>query len=374
MQTLAQPVAADSAYAPSARTPTAESSVPVASTGEAADTESGTRFWNRVLAPYKRANDKVAWFQLITTGALFGLFWWLMLRSLSTGPYWVTLLWGVPAAFMSIRLFIFQHDCGHGSFFSKRKVNQRVGAVLGVLTFTPFSYWKRTHAIHHASSGNLDVREYGDVVTLTVREYLDRSKLGRFAYRLYRSMPIMLLLGPLYQFLIKHRMPYDVPASWKREWRSIIFNNLALTGILVLCWQTIGIGSYLKVQIPITLIAGTMGIWLFYVQHQFEDTYWEHEEEWNYQTAGLKGSSFYDLPAWLHYMTGNIGYHHIHHLSSLIPNYQLARCMHEVPELQQVTRLTLWQSFKTARLKLWDEDSRQLVSFRQMRKSSAATG
>ncbi len=364
MQTSAVPTAAEptakelAAVEPAPSKPTAVESPP---------TESSAKFWGRILAPYKQADDRKAWFQLSTTALLFAVFWGLMLRSLSTSPYWVTLLLGIPAAGMSIRLFIFQHDCGHGSFFRKRKLNQRVGGLLGVLTFTPFSYWKRTHAIHHASSGNLDVREFGDVVTLTVSEYRRRSKLGRMAYRMYRSMVVLLLIGPGYQFLLKHRLPYDVPASWKREWRSILFNNLALAAVLLLCWRTIGIGTYLMVQIPITLIAGLAGIWLFYVQHQFVDTYWEYEEEWDIHAAGLQGSSFYDLPAWLHWLTGNIGYHHIHHLSSSIPNYNLAHCMREVPEVGQVTRLTLWQSFKTARLKLWDEDSHKLVTFRQLR-------
>ena len=322
--------------------------------------------WDRVLAPYKKADNRIALAQLFSSALLFAALWYAMYRSLE-GPYWITLLLAVPAAGMSIRLFIFQHDCGHGSFFSSRAANNAVGAVLGVVTFTPYVYWRRTHAIHHATSGNLDRREFGDVRTLTVAEYLALPWYRRLGYRLYRNLIVMFLVGPAYQFLFKHRFPFDIPLGWRREWRSILANNLALAGILYLCSQTIGIGSYLLIQIPITLISGSIGIWLFYVQHQFEDTYWEGRQGWDFHAAGIEGSSFYDLPKFLHWFTGNIGYHHIHHLSSLIPNYRLAKCMREVPELAHVTRLTIRESLRCARLKLWDEQGRRLVGFRELR-------
>jgi len=332
------------------------------------ETESNTtgQEWNRRLAPYARAQDGRAWFQLLSTGALFALNWYLMLKSLS-GPYWVTLLLALPAAGFSIRLFIFQHDCGHGSFFRSMNLNHWVGRVLGVLTLMPYWYWRRTHAVHHATSGDLDHRSFGDVEVLTVDEYLGKSRWGRLGYRLYRNPLILIGLGPAYQFLLKHRFPFDIPRTWKREWMSVMGTNLVLALIVFLCWKTIGLGALLKVQLPITLVSGSLGIWLFYVQHQFEDTYWRDNPEWEFHRAGIEGSSYYDLPKVLHWFTGNIGYHHIHHLASRIPNYRLAECFREVPELVHVTRLTILESLRCARLHLWDEESRRLVSFRHLR-------
>lgn len=323
--------------------------------------------WNRRLAPYARAQDGRAWFQLLSTTALFALNWYLMLRSLA-GPYWVTLLLALPAAGFSIRMFIFQHDCGHGSFFQSMRLNHAVGRVLGVLTLMPYWYWRRTHAIHHATSGDLDHRSFGDVEVWTVDEYLGKSRWGRLGYRLYRNPFILIGLGPAYQFLLKHRFPYDIPRAWKREWLSVMGTNLALAAIVVVAWQTIGLAALLKVQLPITLVSGSLGIWLFYIQHQFEDTYWRENPEWEFHRAGIEGSSYYDLPRVLHWFTGNIGYHHIHHLASRIPNYRLAECFREVPELAHVTRLTILGSLRCARLHLWDEQGRRLVSFRQLRR------
>jgi omega-6 fatty acid desaturase (delta-12 desaturase) len=319
------------------------------------------------LAPYARAQDGRAWFQLLSTTALFALNWYLMLRSLA-GPYWVTLLLALPAAGFSIRMFIFQHDCGHGSFFQSMRLNHAVGRVLGVLTLMPYWYWRRTHAIHHATSGDLDHRSFGDVEVWTVDEYLGKSRWGRLGYRLYRNPFILIGLGPAYQFLLKHRFPYDIPRAWKREWLSVMGTNLALAAIVVVAWQTIGLAALLKVQLPITLVSGSLGIWLFYIQHQFEDTYWRENPEWEFHRAGIEGSSYYDLPRVLHWFTGNIGYHHIHHLASRIPNYRLAECFREVPELAHVTRLTILGSLRCARLHLWDEQGRRLVSFRQLRR------
>ena len=343
---------------------------PVAEPAAIPSSAASSRTWDQILGPYKKPDNRRAWFQLLTTGALFALGWTLMLLSLS-GPYWLTLLLAIPTAGLSIRLFIFQHDCGHGSFFSSRRANNWVGSVLGVITFTPYTYWRRTHSIHHATSGNLDRREFGELDTLTVREYLSRSWIKRLGYRLYRSMFVLLLIGPVWQFVLKHRLPLDAPFEWKGEWRGVMLSNLALAGVILVAWQTIGVGSYLMVQLPITIIAGALGIWLFYIQHQFEDTYWEGRERWSFHLAGIEGSSFYDLPAVLHWFTGNIGYHHVHHLSSKIPNYRLADCMRENPELQHVTRMNIRESLRCARLKLWDEDSRKLIGFRELRSLAA---
>jgi len=285
-----------------------------------------SRYWNRLLSKYAVANNGKATFQLITTAALFVLCWYLMFLSLR-GPYWGTLLLTLPTVGMLMRLFIFQHDCGHGSFFASTRANNLVGALIGVVTLTPYGYWRRTHAIHHATSGNLDRREFGDVDTITVREYLALSFWSRLGYRLYRHPFVLFVLGGPYQFLLKHRFPFDMPASWKKEWNSVMGTNVAIAAVVLLAWQLIGLQRFLLVQGPIILSMGCVGIWLFYVQHQFEDTYWRKNPEWNFHRAAMEGSSFYDLPRILHWFTGNIGYHQIHHLASRIPNYNLSACL-----------------------------------------------
>ena len=322
------------------------------------------REWNRLLAPYKRSHRGRALSQLLTSAAPFVLCWGATAWAFRAGLYWLMVPFVLLAAGFFLRLFIIQHDCGHGAFFRSQRANNWLGAVIGVATFFPYGYWRRTHAIHHATHGNLDRREFGDVVTLTVREYRERGPWGRFGYRLYRNPFVLFALGPLYQFVIKHRFPFDIPWTWKREWASVLWTDLAILGVFGglswgLGWQTV-----LATQLAIVMVAGGVGIWLFYVQHQFEDAYWDDEDEWDFYRAGAHGSSFYDLPQWLHWFTGNIGYHHIHHLSSRIPNYRLRECFEENPELQRVTRLTLTGSLACARLRLWDEESREMVSFR----------
>jgi len=333
---------------------------------EVADQMAAARYWNKLLAPYSKADNRKAWFQVATTGLLFAATWLLMLWSLDVS-YWLTLLLALPAAGLQIRLFIFQHDCGHGSFFGSTKLNNALGGIIGVLMLTPYHYWQRTHAIHHATAGDLDRRSFGDVETLTVNEYLALSRWRRVGYRLYRNPFVLFLLGPIFQFIIKHRLPLDVPRSWKRERASVLKTNLALLAILIVAWLTIGIKSLLLIQLPITFLSGAIGMWLFYVQHQFEDTYWRNNPEWSFYDAGIQGSSFYDIPAVLHWFTVNIGFHHVHHLASRIPNYRLKQCFYEIPELQRVTRLTIFQSLRSARLHLWDEAEKRLVGFRALR-------
>jgi omega-6 fatty acid desaturase (delta-12 desaturase) len=329
------------------------------------------RYWNGLLAPYMKSSYAKALFQLVSTLALYGIGWYAMYRSLAVS-YWLTLALAIPTTGFLVRLFIFQHDCGHGSFFSSRRANDWVGFFLGVLMLTPYKYWKRTHAIHHGTSGDLDRRSFGDIETLTVKEYLALSKKQRLAYRVYRNLFVLLAIGPAFQFLIKHRLPIDIPRSWKKEWESVIWTNIVALGLFALGWWLIGIKALLMVQLPITLFAGAAGMWLFYIQHQFEDTYWERHEEWSFHKAGIEGSSFYDLGAILHWFTGNIGYHHIHHLASRVPNYRLRRCYKDVPELHEVTILSIPKSFHCATLKLWDEDLGHLVSFRHV-KTAATT-
>lgn len=321
--------------------------------------------WNAMLAPYRQPVRWRSAFQLANTTVLLAAFWYAALLSLQVG-YWLTLLAAIPAAFMLVRLFMLQHDCGHGAFFRSQPANNLVGSILGVFTLVPYAYWRRTHAIHHATSGNLDARGLGDIDTLTVREYLSRSRFRRLMYRLYRHPVVLLLVGPTWQFILKHRLPLDIPRTWRREALGVQATNLALAVLVAAMWWAVGIERFLLVQLPITLIAGTIGVFLFYVQHQYEDTYWRYRETWNYFHAGLEGASHLTMPKVLQWCTANIGLHHIHHINSRIPNYHLQRAYDAHPELRQVTCLSLWQSVGTLRLTLWDEDAGRLVGFREL--------
>jgi acyl-lipid omega-6 desaturase (Delta-12 desaturase) len=322
--------------------------------------------WRQLLAPYKKSSWSAALFQLANTAIPFAVLWYLMYRALDHS-YLLTLLLAVPMAGLFTRLFIFQHDCGHGSFLPSRRGNHLLGALLGVVTFFPYDYWRRTHAMHHATNGNLDERELGDINTFTVREYLAMSPLRRLAYRLYRNPLVLFGLGPTYQFLLKHRFPFDAPWTWKREWKSVLYTNVGILALWGGIGWVIGWKALLLVELPIVLLAGGFGVWLFYVQHQFEDTYWDRQDAWDFYRAGVHGSSFYDLPPVLHWFTGNIGYHHIHHLASGIPNYRLAACYRENPAMQRVTKLTFMKSLRCARLRLWDEERRAMIGFRELR-------
>ena len=321
--------------------------------------------WNALLAPYRKPELWRSVYQLVNTIVPFVAVWLLMLWSLDVG-YWLTLLLAIPAALLVMRMFMFQHDCGHGSFFRSQRVSNVVGSVIGVLTLVPYAYWRKTHAIHHATSGNLDTRGFGDIDTLTVREYLSRSWIKRVLYRLYRNALVLLLIGPAYQFIVKHRYPADIPRSWKREWASVHWTNAGLAAVLAAAWLTVGLDRFLLVQLPIVLLSGSIGVFLFYMQHQYEDTYWRYREAWNYYAAGLEGASHLVVPKVLQWFTANIGLHHIHHVSSRIPNYHLQRCYDENPELHDVTKLTLAGSVKTLWLTLWDEEGRRLVGFRDL--------
>lgn len=317
-----------------------------------------------MVARYQTPSVKRAVWQLVTTIVpLLGVFA-LMSWSLSVS-YWLTLALAVPAAGLAIRTFIIMHDCGHGSFLPSRLWNDIVGWVTGILTAVPYAHWRREHAIHHANSGHLDGRGTGDITTLTVREYLALSRLGRLRYRLYRNPVVLLVFGPAYLF-VKHRWPSRKFAG-KREVVNVLGTNVALAGMITALSLLIGFREFLLIWVPILLLSGSAGVWLFYVQHQFEDAYWRGAEDWDYATAAMLGSSYFRLPRVVQWFTGNIGFHHVHHLSPRIPNYRLEHCHRENPALQRVTTLTLGQSLRTLRLKLWDEESGRMVGFRHLR-------
>lgn len=332
-----------------------------------------TRALAAKLKAYARPDRNQSIAQLLTTSAAFGLLWlgmWLMVER----TYWLTLLLAVPTAAFLVRLFIIQHDCGHGSFFRSRTANDLVGRVIGVITLTPYDYWRRAHAVHHATSGNLDRRGVGDISTLTVREYRGLSRWRRLAYRLYRHPLVFLGVGPTYLFVLKHRLPLELPPTQKRLWAGVLATNAAIAGLTVAMSLAVGVVDLVKIQLPVTLLASSMGVWLFFVQHQFEDTYWRREEDWDFYAAALRGSSYYDLPQALHWLTAGIGLHHIHHLCSRIPNYRLKHCLDRFPELRQVKRLGMLDSLKCARLALWDEEAGRMVRFDGRAARTAARG
>ena len=321
-----------------------------------------SKSWAARLAQYKDPVLRRSVWQLAINAVLFAGAWAIMYLSLGVS-YWLTLLLAVPAAFMLIRLFIVQHDLGHGAFFRSSRMADVLGSIIGVLTLTPYHYWKKTHAMHHATSGNLEHRGFGDIDTLTVDEYTALSPWGRFKYRVYRHPAVLFGVGAVLHFFVRHRIPTIVPRTWTRERRSILWTDVGLAGFIVLMGMLVGFREFFLVHVPLMALSGSIGVWLFYVQHQFEPTYWEHDERWIYEEAALAGSSYLRLPRVLQWATGNIGLHHVHHLNARIPNYRLQEVLDSVPELRRVTTLTLRDSFRCVRLALWDERQRKLVRF-----------
>ncbi len=308
--------------------------------------------------------------QLAVTTVAFAGLWLGMWLSLDVG-YWLTLLLAVPASAFLVRFFMIQHDCGHGSFFRSQRANDLVGSVIGVLTFTPYTYWRRMHAEHHATSGNLARRGVGDVTTLTVREYLALSRWQKLCYRFYRHPLVLFGIGPAYVFLVKHRLPLDLPLRKIRLWTSVLVTNGAIAAVLAVLAVLIGPIDLIKLQVPVTLMASAIGVWLFFIQHQYEDVHWWSGEEWELNHAALYGSSYYRLPKALQWLTANIGLHHIHHLCSRVPNYRLQECQDRVPELSNAKPVTLLESLRCMNLALWDEAAKRLIRFRDLKRLRA---
>jgi acyl-lipid omega-6 desaturase (Delta-12 desaturase) len=320
----------------------------------------------RGLARYRQPNQVRSVVEIVITVGPFVFLWLLACFSLRFG-YGFYLLLAVPAAGFLVRLFMIQHDCGHGSFFRRRLVNDWVGRVIGVFTLTPYDFWRRAHGIHHATSGNLDRRGIGDIDTLTVREYLALPRRRRFGYRIYRHPIVMFGVGPVYLFVLRHRLPFGFAREGLAPWISTMATNGAIATVVAGMMWWVGIRPFLLVHLPITFVAGAIGMWLFFVQHQFEHTVWSEDRDWSFSGAALYGSSYYDLPVVLRWFTANIGMHHIHHLCSRIPFYRLPLALRDHPGLVTVGRLTLVQSLACMRLVLWDETTRRLITFRELR-------
>lgn len=325
----------------------------------------GVPQWTKSAQSYAAPETRRSLLQLLTTVVPLIALWAAMMAAVDV-TYWLTLALAVPAAAFTVRLFIIQHDCGHRSFFRSRRLNDLLGALIGVFTFTPHGYWRRAHNLHHATCGNLEKRGIGDVSVLTVSEYENLPAWKRLAYRVYRNPLALLVVGPVYLFLIKYRLPMDLIRRYPALLVGVMGTNLAIAGALFGLGLSFGYADVLMVQIPIVLLSSAAGVWLFYVQHQFERTYWKDDNDWEFHEASVMASSYYHLPAILRWFSGNIGIHHLHHLSSRIPNYRLAACLKEIPALQTLNRFGFRTSLKCFRLALWDEATERLVSFKSV--------
>ncbi|MCL7749791.1 fatty acid desaturase [Halalkalibacter alkaliphilus] len=316
------------------------------------------------IVPFEKSDVKSSIKQLINTVPPFFVLWFLAYQSLSVS-IWLTLALAIVAAGFVVRIFIIFHDCCHGSFFKNKKVNSIIGTITGVITMFPFEKWKREHSIHHATSGNLDKRGTGDVWIMTVDEYVNASFKERLSYRLYRNPLVMFGLGPIYLFFITNR--FNRKDARKKERMNTHVINVSIVALYSFMIWMIGWQAFLLIQGPILFVAGVLGIWLFYVQHQFEDSYFEDEEEWDYVKAAIDGSSYYKLPKVLQWVTGNIGYHHVHHLSPRVPNYNLEKVHETTPPLKKATTITMRSSLQSIRFRLYDEANKTFVSFKQVK-------
>lgn len=328
------------------------------------------RNWLKAIAPYKTPSLNRSLIELAITIIPFIALWALAVWT-SSISYFLTVPVCVLAGFFLVRLFLIQHDCSHGAFFKSRAANDWVGRVIGVFTVTPYDLWKKAHLIHHASHGNLDKRGIGDIMTLTVEEYNARSAWGKWRYRFYRNPFVLFGIGPIFVFLLHQRLPIGFMKSGLKYWISTMGTNLAMAAIIIGGIYWLGWLPFLVTYLCITCIAAAIGVWLFYVQHQFEDVMWDTDENWQVHDAALYGSTHYDLPPVLRWLTANIGIHHVHHLYARIPYYNLSKILKAHPKLGEIRRLTLLESFKTVRLKLWDAKERKLVTYRDAKLARA---
>ena len=312
------------------------------------------------VARFQEASPRRAWWQLINSFLPYALRWFAMDRALIVS-YWLMLPFAILAAGFLVRIFIIFHDCGHRSFFKSKGANNATGALLGVLLLTPYRHWRLQHALHHGTAGDLDRRGSGDIWTLTVEEYLRSTRWRRLAYRLARNPIVLFVVAPLYIFVVDHRFAASTAPA--RERRSVHLTNWALVGVTLMMSALIGLKAFLLIQLTVSGVAGALGIWLFYVQHQFEGAFWARSENWNYTAAALQGSSFYKLPRVLQWFTGNIGFHHIHHLSPRIPNYHLQQCHEADPFFNTIKPITLLASLRFLTFRLWDEQRKVFVGF-----------
>ena len=313
------------------------------------------------VARFQTASPWRARWQVINSFVPYALLWFAMVRAQAVS-YWLMLPIAILAAGFLVRIFIIFHDCGHGSFFKSQRANNATGAIAGLVLMTPYRHWRWQHALHHGTAGDLDRRGSGDIWTLTVEEYLQSTRVRRFAYRLARNPIVLFVFAPLFVFVVDHR--FAVSVASKRERQSVRRTNWALLGVTLMMCAMIGLKALLSIQLTVLAFAGALGFWLFYVQHQFEGAYWARSKHWDYTAAALQGSSFYKLPRILQWFTGNIGFHHIHHLSPRIPNYHLQRCHEADPFFNTIKPLTLLASLKCLTFHLWDEQRNAFVGFR----------
>jgi omega-6 fatty acid desaturase (delta-12 desaturase) len=318
--------------------------------------------WFPAIAAFRKSDNMKASWQLLNTIVPYLVLWYLMIRSIQLDySYLITLILALPAAAFLVRIFILFHDCVHGSFFKSKRTNTFIGYLLGVLVFTAFEEWRFIHLRHHGSYANLDSRGFGDVWTMTLTEYQNSSEFKKYLYRLYRNPGVLIGLGAFFNFFLHNRIP-DLRVK-RKERMSVVLTNLLIIAVALVAAEIMGWQVYLLIQVPVLWLAGAAGIWLFYVQHQFEGGYWARKGEWKPLRAAMEGSSFYKLPSILRWFSGNIGYHHIHHLNPLIPNYCLKKCHESIPALQAKTPLTMLDSLSCSNLKLWDESLQKMVSF-----------
>lgn len=316
------------------------------------------------VTPYEKNDLRLSIRQIVNTILPLFLLWAAAYYSLSVS-YWLTFPIALVASGFVLRTFIIFHDCCHGSFFKNKRANDILGTITGVLTLTPYQQWKAEHSIHHATSSNLDKRGVGDIWVMTVEEYKAASPWGRLWYRIYRNPFVMFGIGPIYVFLFAYR--FNRKAARRKERINTHLTTALIIALYAFMSWLVGWQAFVMVQAPVFFFSGFFGIWLFYVQHQFEDTYFEHEDEWSYVKAAVEGSSYYKLPKLLQWISGNIGFHHVHHLSPRVPNYYLEEAHNATPPLQKATTITLRSSLAALRFRLWDEESKRFISFKEIK-------